>query len=708
MRGGYLRAAMPLVVLVGIVVLFGCSGSNDSGSVAQNTPAASTVPPLPPEPMAAGAGAGGGAATPPPNAPGSGEEQGTDEAASDAAAGAPGGPPAGVPGGPPTGFPGGPPGGFPGGSPGGPPGGYAGGSPGGFPGGYPGGPPGGFPGGPPGGFPGGPPGGFPGGPPGGAPGGFPVPPGVPGAGGDAGEVTAPSLPFPPGGFGGAEAGPDSYGGADAAIPGAFPGAPGGYPGYPPGVPGGQGFPGYPGAPGTPGVTGGLKPPETFSEKAAAEFSRGNQRQAFHYVFADLLSNDEQAQELFSKIKWVKGLNRPLVAVRWGIGVQYQSGGYTGDPHPIGSPPQTPQVQSGFGRRGGGGAPVEPGGISSGPAFPGAPGEPSGFAGGFPGFPGASGGASAASGSDPVVLRSTGELGQRVFEELNARFDEGAFGELLEDYSAAGAGTAPGYPGPGGGFPGFPGAPPGGEEDAAAFPGGPPGFPGAGVPPGYPGPAGFPGAPGQARGQGARGRVSAWSVTSLRPGFVSLGESQQTEDLLKKARAQELDVVLVFEVQVEQNRRTLMVNNTVKIRLYDGQTGTLFSDLNLKSLNNIQVSRARERMKPSDKDPVEDVVNQLMQYVDQNLTVGELPADLDRDKVIDRIRGLIEKRQERLLEKLVEIRFYRSRKLLSNDDLTYAYNHMLQDESLAKRLATGNQQAKKEAVEGLLAKLERSR
>ncbi|GIW92772.1 MAG: hypothetical protein KatS3mg110_0813 [Pirellulaceae bacterium] len=645
-----------------------------------------------------------------------------DDGADAAAEGYAGGPPGGYPGGPPGGFaggsPGGPPTGYPGGSPGGPPMGYPGGPPGGYPGGAPGGPPGAYPGGPPGG----PPAAYPGGPPGGAPGGFPVPPGIPGAEGDAGGVTAPSLPFPPGGFGGAEGAPDGYGDADAAVPGAFPGAPGSYPGAPPGYPGAfpGAPPGYPGAPGVPGVAGGpggpaAREPQTFAEKAALEFARNNYRQAFHYVFADLLTNDKEARELFGKIKWVKALGRPVAALRWGIGVEYQAGNYTGDPHPIGSPPQTPQVTGGFGR-GGRGAPVEPGGVSSGPAFPGAPGEPSGVGGGFPGFPGA-GGATTAGPTDPVIVRTTGELGTRVFEELNARFDSQAFGELLDHYAAAAAAsTAPGYPGAGAGFPGYPGAPPDDGSDAAAFPGAPPGFPGAGIPPGYPGagaPPGYPGAggyPGMAApGRGAgRGRVSAWAVTPLRPGFVSLGEASKSEDLLKKARAQELDVVLIFEVQVEQNRRTLMVNNTVKIRLYDVDSGTPLSDLNLKTLNNIQVARARERARGSDKDPVEEVVGQLAAYIDGNLVLADPPTDWNRDKAIERIRSLIEKRDERTLEKLVEIRYYRSRQWLSNEDMGYAYQHMLQDESLAKQLASGSASAKKEAVESLLGRSEGAR
>lgn len=698
MRGLWWLTGVAVVTVVCLVV--GCS-SSDSGSsnVAQSTP--SSPPPLPPEPKAAGAGAAGGvpsSGAPTSPAPPGGAAVPPGEDGADAAAGSPAGAQSGYPGGPPGGarqFPAGAP---PGATP--PPGVMAGGPPGGFPGG---GPPGGFPGGPPGGFPGsGPPGGYPGAfpsSPGGPPGSYP-----PGAVGGAGGVTAPSLPPPPGGFGfgGAEAGPDGADAATPGVPGAVGGAPGGYPipgGIPGGVPGG--VPGYPqGAGAAPKAE-----PQTLAEKAAFAFRSGNHRRAFVYMFADLIANDENAREYFSKVKWVKGLNRPVAAIRWGVGVQYRSGNYDGDPHPIGSPPQTPQM-AGPGRPGGGrGAPVEPGGISSGPAFPGAPGEPGGIGGGFPGFPG-SGGTTGGPGQDPVILRTTGELGSKVLEELQTRLDSGAFGELVAVYAtsggqdSSGAGSFPGYPG-GAGFPGAPGFP-GGEGDAAV----PGGFPGA--PPGYaPGPGGYPGGPpGVARPGGrASGRVNALAVTQLQPGLVSLGQAAKTEDLLKKAKVHELDVVLIFEVDVEQNRRTLMVNNTVKMVLYNVETQEPFRDVTLKSLNNIQVARARERT--PDKDPVEEVVAQLTKYLDANLTVQEMPSEWDRDTAIERIKKLLEAPNDRTLQKLVEIRFYRSRQWLSNEELTSAYKHMLGgDESLAKRLATGSADSKAKAIESVIEKLEK--
>jgi len=423
------------------------------------------------------------------------------------------------------------------------------------------------------------------------------------------------------------------------------------------------------------------------------------------LFADLITNDEKAREYFAQINWVKGLARPVSAVRLGVGVQYRSGNYQGDPHPIGSPPQTPQMAQGSRFGGGRGAPGEPGGISGGPAFPGAPGEPGGFAGGgFGGVPGAPSASGSGGLQAPEIIRTTGELGEAVLAALQERFQSGAFGKILTEYvnsvgaaPAQGAGGGvPGYPG----FPGFPGAP-GGDDAAGAFPGAPPGFPGpGGAFPGYPG-----GAPaGRRGGSGGSGRVSAWSAKQLLPGFVSLGQASDTQDLLKKAQNQELDVLLVFEVEVEQNRRTMIVNNTVKMVLYNVETREPFRDLASKSLNNIQVARTRERT--PDKDPVEEAVSQLMRYVDANLTLQDMPSDWNRETAIERIRKLLEAPNERTLQKLVEIRFYRSRQWLSNEELTSAYKHMLGgDEATAKKLATGSQEEKVKTMTKVLEKMQ---
>ncbi len=448
--------------------------------------------------------------------------------------------------------------------------------------------------------------------------------------------------------------------------------------------------------------------------AGREFAAQRHRSAFNYLFAEFVSNDKDARTNYEEMQYVAGLKRPMAAIRWGVGVDYQAGNYEGDPHPIGSGKQVAQTNR---ERGGGG--FEPGGAGAGFGV-GAPGgfEPTGpgFGGPPGGFGGAGGGAAPSAGiSDPDIARTTGEVGDRVLGLLKSKVESGDFGAALKDYagitpSQGGSGFGGfggqdgGFPGAPGGFPGapggFPGAP-GGFEPGGIAPGGfePGGVAPGGAPGGFPATPGFPGAPGGFGGQG-QARPAA-GPHQLMPGIVALGQGK-ADELVKRAQQEQLDVLLVFQVSVDENRRTKIVTNTVRFAFYDVATGELFKDAAIRALTNTTVEKERE--KKSDKDLVADALGQITQFIDTQFAFSPLPSEFGHDQAIERIRNLLGSQAARKVENLNEIRFYRSRQLLSNDELIKAYEHAIGDAGLAAQLASGSEDAKKKAMEELLAKL----
>lgn len=430
---------------------------------------------------------------------------------------------------------------------------------------------------------------------------------------------------------------------------------------------------------------------TFAEKSHQAFQEGNHQQAFRYLFAEFLTNDKEARNNYGKMGWVPALQRPAVAIRWGIAVDYSSGNYDGDPKPIGTT-QTPSVQ-GRGRGGGGG------GGGSGPGAGGYSDPSAGMSAGMPGgYGGAGGGRTGNSAGRQLVEKYTGDLGEEILERFEKRIKEGgAFGEVLAD-ALKPATPAPGSGPAGRGAPGMPGA-------SVGMPG--PG--GVSMPGGYdasmggmdygygaPGMDGTPG--GSTRGGDRDARED--EPQQILPGLVMLGVGQgagRREALLDRAREQGLDVVVMFQVEVSENRRNGIINNTTRTVLYDVAKREPVKDTPARALNNMRVQNDRE--KRPDRDPVPEVADQLFTFIDEHLVMRDMPQGINAENTLRRVGQLLQS-ETPVWERLNEVRFYRSRNLLSQSDLEKAFERML-GEKLGPSLAKGNADKKKEAIASLI-------
>jgi hypothetical protein len=282
--------------------------------------------------------------------------------------------------------------------------------------------------------------------------------------------------------------------------------------------------------GQPGTTPAAAARETFTAKAERALREGNERLAFDYLYASALAED--ATDVLDKYTWVTAFKRPMLAVRWGIGVELTVSpkSYEGNYYPVGTTQTLPERGSTRGRRGagqtaqhGGGAGPGRGGSNSMP--PANAGMPAGSGmmpggSGMGGYPGAQGAANQPGAE--ILTKAVGEVHTEFEKRLREKIRSGAYGEILGQLA-----SAPVRPTGGNGYPGgmpgsnFPGAGYGSMPGA-----GMPGMPGSGMPstqgPGMPGmpSSGMP----STQGPGMPGMPNSGMPSTQGPGMPGMPNS----------------------------------------------------------------------------------------------------------------------------------------------------------------------------------------
>lgn len=427
---------------------------------------------------------------------------------------------------------------------------------------------------------------------------------------------------------------------------------------------------YPGAPGSEAAA----KPKTLAEQATEAFKKGRDREAFQLLYADALVNEEAAERLPDEFRWVPYLKKPVMAVRWGVGVSYNPPrGYTGHPSPIGYEPApsnaAPMNPSGGGqdqprrrRVFGQGRQQQNQGS----------GQPSYGSGGQPSQPAAS---TAPSQPAELLTYYTGELGEKIVEVLTERMEDGKYGDVLaralESYEAPAA-TNNNNTGSGSASPG-------------SYP-----------PPGYPGTSG--GAPGGEQ----PAKAEKFEPGGVMPGVVMLGEGSERE-LIKEADDQQVDFLIILDVSVRPSHKA--ASNTTKFRVLSlekaktpaanppaegAKPREIFVS---KSINSHRVETAREE---DEEDPLETEIDGFAAAIDAEVTAGPLPDKLTPEVALKRANFLTTQEVESPLANLAEIRCYRVKELIDDAQLAELYGKILGPEK-AKKLLSGKTEADKQAA-----------
>ena len=287
------------------------------------------------------------------------------------------------------------------------------------------------------------------------------------------------------------------------------------------------------------------------------------------------------------------------------------------------------------------------------------------------------------GPNQMLSFFTGELGEKLLANLRTRIEQGTYGDFLKASIAstgsaggggAGLGGAPGFGGPG--APGIGGAGVGGPGIGGPGIGGP-GIGGPGIGGGGPG---MPGMPGMPAGGAAGGKAGS---KQLMAGVTMLGEGKNTREIMDKARKEDLEVVVIFDIEVLQPRGVLQ--NTTKLEVYDVRKGEVLGRSG--SMLNTRIDSERESGKG--EDPVEKEFDKLFKTLDDKLQLGEFPEAAKPEGVEKYVDDQTQNKYGNPLPLIAEFAFYHKQKKLSSEKLAEAANKVA-GQALGVKFATATQ------------------
>lgn len=138
----------------------------------------------------------------------------------------------------------------------------------------------------------------------------------------------------------------------------------------------------------------------FIAAAKKAFAEGRESEGMQFLYAEALAGEDK-DNLKDGLRWAPGLKRPTLAIRWGVGIQYNAPrNFSSGPAPIGRPQSGAPQQSGN----------QQGGDPNMPKFDAPP--------------------------MTVLDYFAAELGPKVVEGLRTRVDIGQFGDVLLKYRDA--------------------------------------------------------------------------------------------------------------------------------------------------------------------------------------------------------------------------------------------------------------------------------
>ncbi len=406
-----------------------------------------------------------------------------------------------------------------------------------------------------------------------------------------------------------------------------------------------------------------KPSRSLYDRATMAFQNSHENEAFQFLYAHALTAEDGLKE--NPINWYPGVSEPRLALRWGVGVEYHKGRFDGDPPVIGDP------VSDSGRGGGGDS-----GSDTGSGVPGARGLTGsrGRGAGFGNRNRQSQPTPDKEFEDPTEQLEyyTGDFGTRFINrfELRRTNPKAFYGLALKNIdldktfnddsnnSSRSAGASP----------------PGGGGDFAL--------------------AGS----GQRRRPPPRNNQSQddeldyeAEPTSLAPGVMMLGKGNQ-KSLLEKAKANGLDLLVVFVVRIDHSQSRNTTKSKTQAKMFNVSTGDQLQMT--KTLTNTVVAKAREE--GASDDPVEMELDKLFtKTADEDFKASEMP-EIEAKFIIQRVNDLVEASPDNPLPALVEMKYYFENGILPKSEFVSAVEGLIGAEQ-AKDLIDGNTKQKESAI-----------
>lgn len=443
---------------------------------------------------------------------------------------------------------------------------------------------------------------------------------------------------------------------------------------------------------------------TFKERADDYFAKGEERDAVLLLQAYALADPSKTDEVMNLVRWSKISRQPQVMNRIAVGIDLKNPSNAKEYNPVGT-----KVASG---RGGGGLGGKLGGGIGGDLEGGL-----GMGGGAGGM-----GGSSSSEAESELEKIGGEMGRLLIQHIQELRDAGslgaAFAEVSDvvqsgkgeegnDRSAQGGGLLSDGMGGGmmgggmmgGGVPGKKGAaggnnspPPGNDQPTLSGGGG--GQAGAGLMglttiDGDP-PINGGGGGNKMSGAGSSepeverkpvGKLASPNKRRLTPGLTFIGISSAS-DLMQKAQSANYDMLLVFDVSIEQKRQRAVQNET-RVRLFKPKDKKPMKSTEL--LNSNEVGRKLD----TESNLIEKAMKGLFAKITEVATMTDMPTEFTSETIKKRVEILVEDKTRKPLESLFEIKYWNQKQLLSDEDLKAAYGKLLTGDE-ANKLLTGDE------------------
>ncbi len=421
---------------------------------------------------------------------------------------------------------------------------------------------------------------------------------------------------------------------------------------------------------------------TFFERANYAFSTENETEGFQYLYAHAIAEDNALVE--HPIAWYTGVGEPRLGLRWGVGVDYRSGNFDGDPPKFDADSGSTSTAAGSGGSSNNSGEIGGRDISDrlpgGRRLPAAPSNNQGAAGNAP------------SGDDPTEQLNyyTGDFGELLLQRIELRRTNPDFfwGKALFEIDATKvfeekqppSGVVGGRDKSKGGQRGAGGSGLQMEDELSS--------------------GEMPASGDNSSPDSDNRRLPAVEIpgfepefkadpTSLVPGAIALGLGNKNE-LLERARAHGLDLIAVFDVSIQFSSKDEAKNSTM-LTVINVKTGENVAET--RKLNTVAYSKALETGK---ENPIEVELDKVFpEATDKSFKCSAFP-NISSDKAAERVENLLNSKPGNPLPVLAEIRHYLDNDLISKTDYVAAAEALIGVEN-ARKLVDGDIHEREEAL-----------
>lgn len=405
-------------------------------------------------------------------------------------------------------------------------------------------------------------------------------------------------------------------------------------------------------------------PLTMREEAIEAYRDGRDSLGLKTLHMYYAGSPEANKELAKKMAWFPALSRPALVPRIGVAVQYSDASvpkdFRGSPMPLGSAELTTAVdqmqQAALNDN-------RIGGTRRASKF--------GTGGGRQKVDvreGAKGDATSSQSGPQQLSFYTGELGEKLLDAIEERFETGEYGAAIQDVvreasqgrAARGNSNQPGQP-QFGGFPADGGADPNAPNEGRR---------------GGSARSALDGVVEQADKRRWASRNAAQEqqlidqIKQISPSVIWLGKEDSRDQITKLAELAAVDVLVIFDMTVHEARTGELVSSTYRVRLVTTKGNKPVPGFSPEPLVNIKVEQWRQKEEKG-LDPVDKEVTKLIEALDSVLRPTPLPEALTAERAKKRIDDLVAEKPVDPLPTIVEARFYAAKGLLKEQDYTTA-------------------------------------